>query len=443
MNFNIPLSYYIASAALLFLCLEAFLKRNKPWIIPSIVVYLTIGMWYFTEVLYTPENLANFQPSLLSLAYIQVIIFLTAFRFLVPTTSQFFLKRKNFSLSLSPDTLTLKPHKLLLILIIAWTALFIFGVSRLNWDVYQALFPQGGRWSPKLWNRRAVGQGFDFIISAAGYTYTWICATFGILIFFQKKPFFRILNLAMIVIGWPAFYLSGTRNIFLAVIMPSYLTYLLINRQKIWIKVIISVALFLLINYLLLIAISFRNVGISSYFEGQLVQPIGEKHFGLNMTEELLYINTFYEAGRLQLAYGIDYVAELLNIIPRLLLPNKPLIGHEYNLLRNPASGIQATISAGVIGRGILNFGPWLGAVFPALLMALWAGFLSKLWTQRFSILRLSLFLVGLGITPNLGRDITLLVLWPMIFGFILVTFLETRYKLKSAKINSIVSIRQ
>ena len=432
MILTIPLSYYVASLTLLFLVIEAFLKQYKPWSIPAIVTYLTIGMWYFTEIWYTPERLIGFETSILELAYIQVFIFLISFRFLVPIASRFFQKNSSITTPFVPDKLTFRPHKLLIIIIIFWLILFIYGVSRLDWDVYQALFPQGGRWAPKLWNRRAVGQNFDFLVSAAGYTYSLICSIFGVLIFFQRKLPFKAINLLMILLSWPSFYLSGTRNIFLAVIMPGYLTYLLINRQKIWTKAIVSAILFFSLNYLFLIAITFRNTGIISFFEGQVNQSIGEKHLGLNMTEELLYINTFYKNGRFSLSYGMDYIAELLNLIPRILLPNKPLIGHQYNLLRNPSSGIQATISAGIIGRGVMNFGTFLGPLFSAFLMALWSGFLSHLWMERFSILRLSLFLVGLGITPNLGRDITLLVLWPMLFGYLLVRFLERKYKQKS-----------
>jgi hypothetical protein len=153
------------------------------------------------------------------------------------------------------------------------------------------------------------------------------------------------------------------------------------------------------------------------------------------MAEELFNINRFYEQRQLTLQYGFDYWAEALNIIPRFIFPDKPSIGYEYNLLRSPGSGIQATIAAGLIGRGVMNFGPWFGPVIPGILMAIWAGFLARLWSQRRSILRLGLFLVGLGITPNLGRDITLLVLWPMVFGYVVVRYLETLERRRSVKI--------
>lgn len=422
-NLEIPFSYYIAAGLLLLFFVEAASKIYRIWAIPALMIYLTTGMWYFTEVFYTPERLIIFNNSILEQGYYQICIFLIVFRWLLPKFTH--------SLQKYPSNITyfnwftINPQRLLQILLVIWLLLLIYGVSRLNWDFFQALFPQGGRWSPKLWNRGAVGGQTDFIVSAAGYIYALICAMFGVLIFFQRQPQAKVINLLLILISWPAFYLSGTRNAFLAVAMPAYLTYLLTYRQKWWLKAAISAGLFIGVNYLMLIAISFRNTGIDAYFQGAATLSSETKHDGLNMAEELFYINQFYEQGQLTLQYGMEYLAEALNIIPRFLWPDKPILGHEYNLLRNPSSGIQATISAGFIGRGIMNFGPWLGPIAPAILMSLWATFLARLWSQQASILRLALFLVGLGITPNLGRDITLLVLWPMIFGYIIVRYLE------------------
>jgi len=433
MNLETPASYYAALATLIYLFLEAFLVRQKkPWAIPAMVSYLTIGLWYFTEVWYTPERLLIFSASTLELAYYQVAIFLISFRVAISLIVPYFKKRAISKNTYSIKRLNLKPQKLLITLIILWLVLFIFGVSRLDWDFSQALLPQGGRWAPRLWNRAGVGQGYDFLVSAASYTYSLICALFGVLFFIQNRMSFKILALIMMVLSWPAFYLSGARNSFLAVIMPGYFTYLLITRQKIWVKIIMSASLLLVINYLFIIVITFRNSGITNFFQGDMNQSLGEKHQGLNMLEELLFINTYYSEDKYKLAYGMDYLAEVFNMVPRLIFPNKPLIGYQYNLLRSPDGNINATIAAGIIGRGVMNFGPLLGAVFPAFLMAMWVGFLSQLWIQRFSILRLSLFLVGIGITPNLGRDITLLILWPVVFGYILVVFLEKRFSSKS-----------
>ncbi len=86
---------------------------------------------------------------------------------------------------------------------------------------------------------------------------------------------------------------------------------------------------------------------------------------------------------------------------------------------------MSTTISAGMIGGGVLNFGKILGPVAAGILMALWTGLLIRWWEQRKSLLRLMLFMLGVGLTFNLGRDITLLVLWPVIFAYCFVRLTE------------------
>ena len=83
--------------------------------------------------------------------------------------------------------------------------------------------------------------------------------------------------------------------------------------------------------------------------------------------------------------------------------------------------GVFATVSTGMIGGGVLNFGQIFGPVAAGILMALWTGLLIRWWEQRKSLLRLALFMLGAGLTFNLGRDISLLVLWPVIFAYGLV----------------------
>jgi hypothetical protein len=110
--------------------------------------------------------------------------------------------------------------------------------------------------------------------------------------------------------------------------------------------------------------------------------------------------------------------------------PSKPLIGIEYAKwrgLENPQSdlGVSATISTGMIGGGILNFGTFFGPAAAGIIMALWTGLLIRWWQQRDSLLRLMLFMLGVGLTFNLGRDITLLVLWPVVFSYCFVRLIE------------------
>ena len=78
-----------------------------------------------------------------------------------------------------------------------------------------------------------------------------------------------------------------------------------------------------------------------------------------------------------------------------------------------------------MIGGGVLNFGQFFGPVAAGILMALWSGLLIRWWEQRKSLLRLVLFMLGAGLTFNLGRDISLLVLWPVVFAYCFVRLIE------------------
>src|SRR5258707_8880536 len=78
-----------------------------------------------------------------------------------------------------------------------------------------------------------------------------------------------------------------------------------------------------------------------------------------------------------------------------------------------------------MMSGGFLNFGAIFGQIAAAIIMAIWTGLLIRWWEQRKSLLRLVLFMVSAGLTFNLGRDITLLVLWPVIFSYFFVRLAE------------------
>ena len=130
---------------------------------------------------------------------------------------------------------------------------------------------------------------------------------------------------------------------------------------------------------------------------------------------------------------GQRYLAEIFAVVPRAVWPGKPLLGIDYAVARGFGGadndiGVFATISSGMIGQGVLNFGILFGPMVAALLMALWASWLNRLRMQA-TVPRLALFLVGLGLTFNLGRDITSLVLFPFIFGYVAVLLFEMKAK--------------
>ena len=433
---SLPFAIILAFILLMYLVIEVLVKWKKRWAIPAILTYGTIGMWYFTEIIYTPEVYISFPPNIVEFAFIQVIVFLLSFRLFVPCIVDKFSPKK-FN-SLPTNIIMLKPDRLLYILAGIWALLLTIGLSQANWDITGVLFPLGSRsGSVVLFSRAAIGGSFDFLVSTASYIYNLICSLFGVTVFFQKKINAKIMNISLMIISWPMFVFLGTRNALLFIIVPFCLTYLFVSNQKIWVKLLVASLGFVVVNYLMTIMIAFRNVGFEDYlsriWEQGIVVP-ENKHDGLNMAEELFYINSYLDKGIISISYGNDYLIDILNFIPRGVWADKPFIGLEYAQLRAPGSGdsgISATISRGLIGGGVMNFGTILGPIAPAFLMASWSGILARFWQQRTSILRFSLFLVGLGVTPNLGRDFTLLVLWPIVFGYLITLYLERREQKK------------
>jgi hypothetical protein len=143
------------------------------------------------------------------------------------------------------------------------------------------------------------------------------------------------------------------------------------------------------------------------------------------MYMELAWINRFIDDGSYTPNWGRRYFADLVNPIPRAIWKNKPQIGLDYAEARGMSwdkaegeqGGVAASISTGMIGQGVVNFGRLLGPVTSALLMALWCGLLARQDLLGREPARLLLYASGLILTFNMGRDITFLVLYPFLFG--------------------------
>jgi oligosaccharide repeat unit polymerase len=301
-------------------------------------------------------------------------------------------------------------------------------------DVMGAVFPLDGRAGPTMWGRGAVeSSASGFLISFAGYVFNAVTAFLGVLIFFQRSIAWRLLAGAVFAITLPYFFFAGARSHFLAAVMPFILTYLFYGRHLLILKLAILAIAFFCLNEGFKFVTAFRLGGFREVLASENpYEFLGEDstQSGLNMIQELCFVNTYLETGNGSPAYGARYLNELLNFIPRMIWPSKPLIGIDYAKWRGFESeddelGVNTTVSSGMIGGGVLNFGKILGPVAAGILMALWSGLLIRWWKQRKSLLRLVLFMLGAGLTFNLGRDISMLVLWPVIFAYFFVRLAE------------------
>lgn len=415
--------FYLVVALWTGLSLEAFFRRDRGWGLVAMVVYLTVALWYAADLFITPDIYAGFEPDYLNTSFFQVGVFLVAYRlFTAP-------------LAKMPDTNTggiavVPVQTYLKVIVPAWALLLVWGVIRMDGDVAGALWPVQGRSGPHMWSRGQLGKGFDSLVSVGGYIYTFLCASFGVLMVVATKGRKKLFCLALVLVAWPYFFFLGARNLLLAVIMPGVFAFLFKDGRVTKTRGLAALGILFVINHLMLAMLQFRQSGFQEFIRNPFAAVEQEQsHEGLNMIEELTFMNMAHDAGLLPLTLGRDYLAHAATVVPRVLWPNKPRISADYSMLRGQEETMEgtvtATIATGLIGQGFINFGPFFGPAAAAGLMALYTWILCAQWRRRAELPRLLLFLLGVGLTPNLGREFTLLVLWPLVFAYALVRAFE------------------
>jgi hypothetical protein len=91
------------------------------------------------------------------------------------------------------------------------------------------------------------------------------------------------------------------------------------------------------------------------------------------------------------------------------------------------SGGIAASVSTGMIGQGVVNFGRLLGPIAAALLMSIWVAVLARQDLMGHDLGHLLLYSIGIVLTFNMGRDITLLTIYPFVFGWILLNWMNRK----------------
>jgi hypothetical protein len=425
-------TFYLAAAALVILTLEACVKLlNGDSFSITLAVYVTVFGWYFVDPFLNPEQYTFIPPYLISQSYGQVLLFLIGFRFFMPVAQRWIVRRQSIGVF---HVQRFKPEQILIVTGTIWFVLLVIGIVRMDGDVIGALFPVDSRAGATMWGRSAVAtSATGFLIASAGYVFNAVTAFLGVLVFFQRSAFWRCLAGAMFVISLPYFLFEGARSHFLAAILPAIVSYLLYGRHPLLVKVAVLAVAFFCLDHGFKLVTAFRGTGFRDLLAAEHPYELVDEDLrqsGLNMIQELCFANAYLSSGASSPSYGGRYLNELLNVIPRVIWPSKPLVGIDYAKWRgledpNSDLGVSATISTGMIGGGLLNFGAFFGPLAAGVIMALWTGLLIRWWQQRDSLLRLMLFMLGAGLTFNLGRDITLLVLWPIVFSYFFVRLIE------------------
>jgi hypothetical protein len=415
------------------------------------VVVATASAWYIGDPLYNEyaEYVQIQGPESLTAAWWEVLLFFLAFGVFVPVMnrkingdleqrSQIFQMMRNLSI----DTEQFQSQVSLIgkLLLGPWILLMILALIRTDFDFMGMFFPFLGE-KANPWGRGRLGGGIDAIYALATYVQIMLTALFGVVLALSKRKSTMTQAGVIYLLSVPFFIFDRTRNTMLAVLLPGFMALVTLRlRGGMFIRLAVVLVSFLTLDAWFKFVLDHRSQGESiagAYKADQSKEEKDQgsgsakkesKHLGFNMFEELGYINYFIANGTYKVNWGERYFAELVNPVPRVLWPGKPLIGIDYAIARGMAygnqdassGGVACSVSTGMIGQGVVNFGRIGGPIAAALLMAIWVAVLARQDLMGHDIGHLLLYAIGLVLTFNMGRDITLLVIYPFVFGWLL-----------------------
>ncbi len=408
--------------------------------IPIVTLLATIVFWYLGDAFYndyTNNHMQLFTPEVLDSAWWQVAGFLAAFLLLTPVLHRWLNRQllghssqalHLFKVGIGDPQLQRSLTLLCKYVAVVWVLLLAFATVRYKNNYYYYLFPYLGE-HPGPWVVSGVASGIlDSLLALANNLQLMVGSLFGVIAALSTNPRIRSLALLGVFLTWPFFVFSFVRNCILLTIIPGLLAWILLRlRIGMFTRVMVFVGLFLAVNAWFGFIIAHRSgSSITNALKQEgfnYASDSKQEHEGLNMFEELCWINTFQKSRVFEVQWGKNYLANLANPIPRSLWQGKPTIGLDYADARgggggDDAMGVTVTLSNGMIGQGVVNFGHYVGPAFAALLASLWV-----CWVARFDLLGrrvgyLPLFGLGLILTFNMGRDIGPFALYPFLFGF-------------------------
>lgn len=447
-NDSLPLPFYIACLVIAIGMASGWAARRQGWGLPVIAVLATISVWYVGDVFYNDysEYYNHFGPEYLEQAWWQVLLFATAFILLAPLLNSAFnsgvqgrgsmMVRFYESRTLEHPEMQRRITHAASGLFVAWAILMVVALIRTRFDFIGLFAPYlGHRADP--WGRGRIGGGIDAVLSLANYVQVFLTAGAGIVAAVARNRSTRSIALAICAVALPYYIFDRTRNTMLATVLPGLLSWVFLRLSGgIVVKVAVLAAAFLGVNAWFTFVMANRtdvSVAAAAAHEEARSEFKG-RHDGLNMFEELGWINYLMGTGAYKPNMGGRYFAELVNPIPRVIWKEKPEIGIDYALARGQGgasaelAGVFATISTGMIGQGVVNFGVFFGPIAAAALMAGWSALLARQDLLGRDPARLLLYAMGMTLTFNIGRDITFLVLYPFLFGL---AMLKAYYMIK------------
>jgi hypothetical protein len=442
---TLPNSFWISLFIFVVLSMSAWIHRSKAWGIPALGVYATVMAWYHLDVVFNDYTVytMQFSPHILDAAWWQVIGFAVSFAIFVPLVHGY----TNWSVARQPSLVTgflngnnstAATQQVLVPACYAaaaiWLAIWMIALVRTSYDWQGLFFPWLGH-KAYPWSRGRMGSGFDFLISFVLYINMFCLGVFGVVAALAMSRKLQCFAVLLMVLSWPYVMIDRTRYIMLVVALPAILSFVFIRlRGRRVTQVAVLLAAVLVVEGWMHHVFEKRsNASLAAVGANAHKESEEARHLGLNMYEELCWINTFFGDGAYSPNWGKRYFAELVNPIPRSLWKGKPMIGIDYAIARGQGGGIggqagvNATISTGLIGQGVVNFGVWCGPIAAAFLTAIWVAFLARLDLTASHFGRIMLYLLGLVLTFVMGRDLSLLAVYPLLFGYVIVRFIEPK----------------
>jgi hypothetical protein len=446
---QLPFPFYLCVTVAAWLLLRGWQVRMEGWGIPLMTVAVTAGIWYLMDPIYNDYEhyLKEVGSENLSKGFWEVLVFLLSLGFLAPLINQKMNGdlRGNGSqvLQMMRSKEIEQPHfqdqisRLSAALLLAWAVLMAIALVRVNYDIVGIFFPYLGE-KAQPWARDRIGTGIDSLFALAGYLQIMLTALLGVTFALALRPSSMVISGIGYFLAAPFYLFDRTRNTMLAILLPGLMALVTLRiRSGMAMRVIVLLCSFVALE-------SWMKFVIDNRDQMSMVQALktggtqdltvkSRKHLGFNMFEELGFINSYIEQGTYRVNWGERYFAEVVNPIPRVLWPGKPLIGIDYAIARGMAygdqgkksGGVAASISTGMIGQGVVNFGGFLGPIAAALLMAVWIAVLARQDLMGRDLGHLLLYAIGLVLTYNMGRDITLLTIYPFLFGWILLKWMN------------------
>jgi hypothetical protein len=443
----LPFSFWVAVAVLVFGGVQGFRNLQDGSGIPLLAVLGTISVWYVGDALYNDYGEAYvpaFRPDILQNAWWYVawflVVFLVAYPIIFRWLNHNYLARGSGVLRMFQHGVALpnfqqQMKQMFLGCAMIWGALTVVAAIRLHGEIIYYLFPFLDH-KAEPWGRNRIGGGFDALLSLALYVDQLAAATFGVVAALSTYNRIRFQALMLCFLSWPYFIFDRTRYTIVATVMPATVCWIFLRyRGGMMKKLVALLACFLMISAWFKFIIANRSdLGVMQALKEKGFTFLNAEkvhHEGLNMFEELCWSTTFLQQGTLQPNWGMGYLAEMENVIPRTLWPGKPTIGIAYAIARgqgggdSAGAGVYSTISTGLIGQGVVNFGQFFGPAAAALIVSFWAAIVARLdlTVERFG--HLPLYATGLFVTFIIGRDFSIQALYPFIFGTIIIWVFE------------------